>query len=513
MKHGEGASRHTLRVGLAAVLALAWLGAATAQQPAAISAAPIALQGSGPYHRLVLPLGIHAHAAYGDLRDLRVRNAGGNPVPYAWLRSEAAAPHVTSKEVPIFALPAGASGTSDPAEDASLGFRVRPDGSLALARKPARKPAEATQWLIDASQLKGSLLQARFDVAPDARGLFAFRLEASDDLRHWQPVGGDEQLLRLAHGGQTIERLAVDLGGVQARFLRLRWSDPQNGAPLTGVAIDSLQETEPVAPLQWTGPLKPERCGTDHCDYALPRGLPVESLRIDLADVNTLAQVGVSGLLAATPATSASEPAFVPRNPLYALRHPQRRPAPASASPGEVPLLDTVVYRLAQAGGEARSPSLALDGRSYSHLRLRTAGPVNVLGPMPPVITVGATPRTLVFLAQGAAPFTLSWNTAPDKNVVQGSSPGAALPLATLLPGYSPSKPVAADPASVTLPPAPVAAVEAVVAAAAQLPVPVQPDPLRKWWLWGALGVGLLLLAGMAWSLFASLRKDRALAD
>jgi hypothetical protein len=500
-----------VRVRLASVLAVACFGAAGAQPPTTATS-PIALQGDGPYYRLALPLVIHAHAAYGDLRDLRVRNAAGNPVPYAWLRNnEAAAPHFSSKEVPIFALSASASGTGDSAEDASLGFRVRPDGSLALARKPARKPAEAAQWLIDASQLKGGLLQARFDVAPEARGLFAFRLEASDDLRHWQPVGGEEQLVRLAHAGQTIERMAVDLGGVHARFLRLRWSDPQNGAPLTGVAIDSVQEVEAVAPLQWTGALKPERCGTDHCDYALPRGLPAESLRIDLADVNTLAQVGISGLLAATPA--AAEPAYVARNPLYALRHQQRRPTPAAGSPGEVPLLDTVVYRLAQGAGEARSPLLALDGRSYSHLRLRTAGPVSVLGPTPPAIAVGATPRTLVFLAQGAAPFSLTWNAAPEKNVVQGSSPGAALPLATLLPGYSASKPVAAGQASVTLPPAPVAAVEAVVAAAAQLPVPVQPDPFRKWWLWGALGVGLLLLAGMAWSLFASLRKDRAQAD
>jgi hypothetical protein len=514
VKQRVKASRRTVCVRLAAataaVLAVAWLGVAGAQPPTTATA-PIVLQGNGPYYRLALPLGIYAHAAYGDLRDLRVRNAAGNPVPFAWLRNEAAAPHFTSKEVPIFALPASASGTADSAEDASLGFKVRPDGSLALARKPARKPAEAAQWLIDASQLKGGLLQARFDVAPEARGLFAFRLDVSDDLRHWRPVGGEEQLVRLAHGGQTIERLAVELGGVHARFLRLRWSDPQNGAPLTGVAIDSVQEVEPVAPLQWTGALMPERCGTDHCDYALPRGLPVESLRIDLADVNTLAQVGISGLLAATPA--AAEPAFVPRNPLYALRHQQRRPAPAASSAGEVPLLDTVVYRLAQGAGEARSPLLALDGRSYSHLRLRTAGPVSVLGPTPPAIAVGATPRTLVFLAQGAAPYSLAWNAAPEKNVVQGASPGAALPLATLLPGYSASKPVAAGEASVTLPPAPVAAVEAVVAAAAQLPVPVQPDPFRKWWLWGALGVGLLLLAGMAWSLFASLRKDRALAD
>lgn len=500
MKAGAKPLRHVVRIGLAVALATAGFGAAWAQPPAT---APIALQGSGPYHRLTLPLGIHAHAAYGDLRDLRVRNAAGNAVPYAWLRNEAAEPRLASKEVPIFALPASAA---DASEDAALSFRVRPDGSLALARKPARKQDDAAQWLIDASQLKGSLLQARFEMAPEARGLFAFRLEASDDLRNWRPISSEEQLVRLAHGGQTIERLAVDLDNVQARFLRLRWSDPKNGAPLTSVAIDSVQEVEPVAPLEWSGALRPERCGADHCDYALPRGVPVESLRIDLADVNTLAQVGISGLPAAVP-SAASEPPRVPRNPLYALRHQQRRPASSSSgTQGEVPLLDTVVYRLAQAGGEARSPLLALDGTSYSHLRLRTSGPVSLLGATPPTISVAATPRTLVFLAQGAAPFSLTWRTAPEKNVV----PGAALALATLVPGYNPNKPVAADQATVALPPPPVAAVDAVVAATAQLPVPTQPDPSRKWWLWGALGVGFLLLAGMAWSLFASLRKDRA---
>ena len=504
MKPGTEPSHRVVRIRLAVALVAAWCGAAWSQPPAT---APIALQGSGPYYRLTLPLGIYAHAAYGDLRDLRVRNAAGNAVPYAWLRNDAAEPRLASKEVPVFALPASAA---DASEDAALSFKVRPDGSLALARRPARKQAEAAQWLIDASQLKGSLLQARFEMAPEARGLFAFRLEASDDLRNWRPIGGEEQLVRLAHGGQTIERLAVDLDNVQARFLRLRWSDPKNGAPLTSVAIDSVQEVEPVAPLEWSGALRPERCGTDHCDYPLPRGIPVESLRVDLADVNTLAQVGISGLPAAVPSV-ASEPPRVSRNPLYALRHQQRRPASSSSgTPGEVPLLDTVVYRLAQAGGEARSPLLALDGTSYSHLRVRTSGPVSLLGATPPTISVAATPRTLVFLAQGAAPFSLTWSTAPEKNAVQGSAPGAALALATLVPGYNPNKPVAADQATVALPPPPVAAVDAVVAATAQLPVPTQPDPSRKWWLWGALGVGFLLLAGMAWSLFASLRKDRA---
>jgi hypothetical protein len=473
-------------------------------QPAAT--APITLQGAGPYHRLTLPLALYGRAAYADLRDLRVHNAAGHAVPYAWLRNEAAVPKTASRNVPIFALPGSGAASGDTA----LAFSVRPDGSLVLETKGAAANAgDAAQWLIDVSQVKGSLLQARFDIAPDARGLFAFRLEASDDLRQWRPVGGEEQLVRLAHGGQTIERLAVDLNNVRARFLRLRWTDPKQGAALTSVGIDSVQEVEPVAPVEWSAAIPPERCAADYCDYLLPRGVPVQSLRIDLADINTLAQLSVSGLSDPAPTTAAAQQP-VPRNPLYALRHQQRRPAVRNGAPDEAPLLDAVVYRLAQAGGEALSPVLALDGAVHARLRLRTAGPISVLGATPPRIAVGAVPRTLVFLAQGAAPFSLAWNAAPQANAVEGGVPGAPLALSTLIPGYAADKPVAADDASVALPMAAVtAAVTAAVAAAVQAPVPEQ-APSRKWWLWGALGVGLLLLAGMAWSLFASLRKDGA---
>ncbi|MGJ7562927.1 DUF3999 domain-containing protein [Variovorax sp. GB1R11] len=493
-------SMRAVRAGV--VLVAAASGFALAQPVTTGTTAPIALQGAGPYHRLTLPLALYGRAAYADLRDLRVRNAAGHAVPYAWLRNEAAAPQTASRNVPIFALPGAAAAASG---DTALAFTVRPDGSLALASKAAAKADGATPWLIDVSQVKGSLLQARFDIAPDTRGLFAFRLEASDDLRQWRPVGGEEQLIRLAHGGQTIERLAVDLNNVRARFLRLRWSDPAHGAVLAGVGIDSVQEVEPVAPIEWSAALKPERCATDYCDYLLPRGLPVQSLRIDLADVNTLAQVSVSGLRDPVPA-SAVPPQPVPRNPLYALRHSQRRSVVRTEGPDEALLVDTVVYRLAQAGGEARSPVLALDGAVHARLRLRTSGPVSVLGATPPNIAVGAVPRTLVFLAQGAAPFALAWSAAPEANAVEGSVPGAPLALSTLIPGYAADRPVVADDATVALP---VAAVTAAVAAAVQAPLPMQ-EPSRKWWLWGALGVGLLLLAGMAWSLFASLRKDAA---
>src|SRR6218665_708743 len=195
-------SGHSIRVVLVALAAVASVAQAQPITPPAM-----ARRGAGPYHGLTLPLAIYGHAAHGDLSDLRVQNAAGHAEPYAWLRNEAAAPRTASQAGPIFVFPATAASG-----DAAMVFTVGPDGSLAWAGKPAAKASEATQWLIDVSQVNGRLLQARFQVAPDARGLFAFRLEASDDLRRWRPVGDEEQLVRLAHGGQTIERMAVELG-------------------------------------------------------------------------------------------------------------------------------------------------------------------------------------------------------------------------------------------------------------------------------------------------------------
>ncbi|MDR0777648.1 MAG: DUF3999 domain-containing protein [Azonexus sp.] len=467
-----------------------------AAAPGAVQAqtAAISLSGEGPYYRLALPLAIHSLATAGDLRDVRVVNAAGHTVPRAWLRDEATpVARVTAQDVAIFALPRH-DDEGAAAADTAVVLMLKPDGALAL-RAQAPRPAsnEAEQWIIDASQVKGSLLQVRFTLAPEARGVFPFFLEASDDLRQWRAIGGEEQLLRLEQGGQSIERLALDLGRVRARFLRLTWSDPQRTVPLAGVGIDSIEEFEPVAPLEWQPALKPEHCAADHCDYRLPRGLPLQSLRIDLADVNTLAPIRISGLRDQTQSAPQSNP--VPLNPLYSLRHRRQAAKAADHTANEIPLLDTVVYRLTQNGHEIRSPALALDGRSHDRLRLRTQGNISALGATPPAIAVAGTPRTLVFLAQGQGPFALRWDQpAPDT--------AAPLALSALIPGYAPAKPLAAGQASVTL------------ADAAPLIAPnAAPAPAnaaghdRKWWLWGTLAIGLLLLGGMAWSLLGNLRK------
>ena len=63
-------------------------------------------------------------------------------------------------------------------------------------------------------------------------------VEASDDLRHWQPAG-DAQLLKVSYNGSTLSQDRIELDGTRARYLRLRWLD---GSPY----IESIDEHEVV---------------------------------------------------------------------------------------------------------------------------------------------------------------------------------------------------------------------------------------------------------------------------
>ncbi|MFZ6751294.1 DUF3999 family protein [Undibacterium sp. Ren11W] len=456
--------------------------------------ATIRSQGSGPFFRLNLPVTIYPTASHVDLRDVRIRNASGDLVPYAWLQHETAAPQILSSAATIYPLTPRGNRSATEASNLSLEFKQNSDGSLLrIQTKTALTTGAGADSIIDVSQIKGSLLQARLELDEHAEGLFPLSIDASDDLQHWRGISSDEQIVVLKRQGAKIEKLSLDLYGNRGKFLRLHWHDATAAISIKSVTIDSLQQNEVPAPLQWSPVIKATSCSENYCDYPLPVNTPLDSLRINLSETNTLASVTVSGQ---RPARS-EDVRPLRHHPLYVLRH--KRAAAENNSAARTILAQTVSYRLSLSNGEARSENLSMDGAIYTHLRLQTQGPISMLGQTAPSIEVASMPRSLIFLGRGASPFSLSWGA--------DETTGGALALSTLMPGYQSEQAVNAEVATVEIP----LALISVTAIAEKYKTLGEAEKLskseNKFWLWAALAAGLLLLAGMAWSLFNSMKK------
>jgi len=472
---------------------------------------PITVQGAGPYYQLTLPIAAYGRSSSSALDDLRVRNAAGQAIAFAWVRSNSTdtkVPTTATRAVPLFALPP--TGAGSPADDAPA-FVIRANGTLQPVKKMAVDKAAVTQWLVDTRAIRGRLLQAHFELAPRQTGVFAVQMEASNDLQHWRTLGGPQPLVRLQHEQQTIERLTINLGGIQTQFVRVRAVDSNRSLPIARVTIDGVDDVQAPPVLQWTDDLPPTQCGADYCDYTVPSGAPVNHIQVQLAQANTLAPIRLYGVADAN--TAQAQPLRKTHNPLYALhtlRHPLRHPhhashrtAPGDQLPSETLLADGLVYRLTYPQGEVVSAALHLSGSAWKTLRLRTQGPISTLGTSPPRLSLAVPLQTLVFLGQGERPYSVA---TADRADAKAFAAGAPMALPKLMPHYTPAVLSTLEQAIVAVPSV------AALAAQATAPAPPAAQPLvsRRVWLWLALGLGLVLLAGMAWSLLRSVKTGGA---
>jgi hypothetical protein len=438
--------------------------------------APIELKGTAAYHGLNVPLAVISQTRSPDLSDIRVLNARGEPVPHAWV-DEPAPPAAQEREqgVPFFKAPAAASATT---------------------------ASQQGGWIVDLRGVKGALLELQLTLKPKTQGshgIHGFALEHSNDLQRWHTHLANAQLISLQHQGLRLDHTRFDLGGLHARYLRLRPTPGSQPPALAGARVRSTTHHQPVPPLQWSETLAPTQCSAQFCDYTLPRHLPLEQLEWQLADANTLAPLA---LLVQYEAFTAQTPAphrhrHRVRDHLRGLRD-KTSPPPASSDTATAwsPLARTTAYWLRLPEGEVRSPALKLDAGPVLKLRVQPTGGMVQLGAKPPTIRVGARAATLVFLAREPAPYRLAWG---------GETSNSALTLAQLMPTRRATDPLPADTASVLLP-APIATPAITAASSASAPPKADaPAPSRKLWLWGVLLVALGLMGFMAWSL---LRPD-----
>lgn len=414
---------------------------------------PLSLSGEGPWYRLELPMAVHMAARYADLRDLRVFNGAGEAQAYA-LTLGSARQRETQQDTAVKWFPL--RGPLNAEQSPSVRVQRSTSGTLVevLADDASRAAQQVLRgWLLDASGIEAPLQQLILDWSAEHEGFQRFSIEASDDLQHWR-AWGDGQIARLSFADERIDQREVSLPGQSARYLRLLWSSPRQAPQLLSARLLSASSDRLAAPLTWSAVLSPSSAKAGEYQWELPLALPLQRLRVELAEANSLAPVSVTG----------------------------RREGKVQWQP----LARGLLYRLPQDGQEVLHNELQLYGAPVQQLRLQVDERGGGLGSAAPTIRVAIRATQVVFLARGTPPYVLA--------IGKAAGAAASLPLSTLIPGYDEKRLAALG-----------------VATAAEAPLlEAAGAEQTSGWDWKRLGLWAVLLAGVGLLVLMALSLLRA---
>jgi hypothetical protein len=442
---------------------------------------PIQAQGTASAWQVELTPEVYAVVTTADLRDVAVVNTAGEAVPAAAFRAPNAA--ATTREdlltLPTFALPRAPAADAGAAGDAiRLQIERGADGKLRrvdanLGGAAAAAADTRRDLLLDASGVRAAFAAVRVDWAeggPDVSAQFA--IDGSDDLQSWRVLAPRATVLRLTQNGNRLDRHDIALHDASAAYLRLRRLD--DGADLQGLSARLRTVTSSLSgpARQWldatpTGPDKrrfdPSFGRADGTQvvawrYQLPAPLAIDSIRLELADDNSLARVVVLS---------------------------RRRPGDDDPS-AWMQRAALVAFRLRQddgvIGNDEFPAAYAARARDW---RIEASTPLEHA----PKLMLGFQPDRFVFLAQGAGPYRLVAGSAVAR---RGDYPVDAA-LASLRASHDRDwqPPLAALGARAAL-----KGDSALVA-----PVVEKPFDWKTWLLWGVLVGAAALIGGLALSL------------
>lgn len=236
--------------------------------------------------RITLPLPVYAQLQRGDLGDLAVLDAHGQPQPLDTLReAPAAADAPPPQSLPLFRIARPAAGG-----DTRIALQIQRGHDGRLTRLDAHGDAAVgdagEDLLLDASALSRPPASLALRLAPEVSALEA-RVDVlgSHDLSRWVPLATGQAVLALTQDGLDLRRTELPLPATDARYLRLVRTDAT--APLPVVAVEARWPATQTRPaprhaLTLTGQTVPNAEGV--FDYRLPGPLAVTRLQLRPAD-------------------------------------------------------------------------------------------------------------------------------------------------------------------------------------------------------------------------------------
>jgi hypothetical protein len=454
---------------LAPLIALVVAVPATAQdKPSDFRySAPVSAQSEASHYRISVPMQTYRGAGRRDLGDMRIFNAAGEPVPYAFAARNLQRPPAIEQAVRMFPLYGDESKGL-----AASSLRVDRDArgtvlNVSVSERSVGPRRRLLGYVLDAGETK--LPKDAITLAWHAREGFSgqAQVEGTEDFKRWYSVAVNAPILSLQHAGARLERNRVELGGAHARYLRLAFTGVPSDFVLKEVALE-LRAEAPQPTREWLA--LPGTAGKESGEWLFDSAghFPVDRVRLHLPQLNTVAQVQLLT---------------------------RERVDDAWRTIGSA-----ISYRLAGEAGDVVNPDIVVMTNSARYWQLKVEQKGGGLGKGDVRFQIGWLPHQIVFAARGGQPFVFAYGNEKAK-------PGA-LPLSAVLPqrpdGESavvPSATVGQFTGSAPLPPSPFAEPLRFLEHVAQ-----QRD-VRKWALWGTLIAGVLLLVWMAMRLLRDLRR------
>lgn len=416
---------------------------------------PLELAGAGALHELPLPKEVYIWTTRRDLGDMAVFNGTGEIVPFTLVTPPPAKTQSVGKELPLFPLTGAVRR-----QQGAIAVMARTDEQGAIVTlntatgKALGRPI--TGYIVDASALNQRITGFDIGLTPGEKGYIGtMRVETSDDLQLWRHHATGA-IATLSGKDRQLNKNRIEFPAVNARYFRFSIG-PELGAPRLDSVTAQLESTPSTRHREKATYIITAIKGRSGEYLAQTDGqMPVDRLRLVFPDENSLAGV-----------------TFYSR--------------PDDKSPWVERGCGTF-YRLRRDATVAENSPLEIAPTTDRQWLIRARQPGGGLGSRLPLLEVCWQPHHLIFAARGEPPFRLAYGSGHTE-IASLRDDGMAAGLATWEKQQITPLPAKAG-----------ASVESGGTRALKPHVPAA--TWRKALLWGALLLGVLLLARMAWQLW-----------
>lgn len=342
---------------------------------------PIQLDGDASFHSVILPLAVNQSLSDPQLRDAGVYNSQGQPVPRVFAPArDGFEENELRRRLPILPL-----YTKELNEDDAVDLLLKRDGDeTTLQFHLGGSTTQAlvkglSAYIVDARDLDVGIDALDFEWLVSESGFIGqIHVDTSDDLRTWR-TAGSAAIADLREDASVIVQRRVKLDRPKQDFLRVRWEDTPDDWQLSGV--DAVYKTSTTRVIR-------------------------ESLRLDPSstdpeDGGRIFDIGGAALIDRIQVLL-SEPNVVVTAVIFYWAEPAAR---------WTRIIDGSFHHVGHDNKAVVSEPLSIGPLRTSRLKV-----VILRGQKdaPLQLEVGWRPDTLLFLAQGTAPYTLAVGRAED---------------------------------------------------------------------------------------------------